>query len=103
LASSLPADLLDTKLELEIGELRGKDLKKNKKKAIETKFKKGRYPVWALTDFKDLQLESELMFESDMKVSLYNREKGIFGSENLRHIGDFAVPLMSLLRRSEKP
>ena len=38
-----------------------------------------------------------------MKVTVANRLKNMFGTEYDSHIGEFSVPVISLLTHSEKP
>ena len=52
---------------------------------------------------KDVKLNTELTFESDMKVTITNRYKNWLGNDADSHIGEFSVPVTSLLKHSEKP
>jgi len=64
LASVIPEGKLNTRVELTIGNL-SVDTGN-----LKTPFARGRYPVWNHFDSKDVMLEKELTFESDMRVTI---------------------------------
>ena len=45
----------------------------------------------------------DLTFESDLKITLINIEKGVFGGHKEFEIGEFAVPLHSIKIKQQKP
>ena len=70
---------------------------------VKTGYKPGRYPVWDHFEVKDVSIQKELTFESDMRVILQNQEKELFGGLSNVVIGEFAVPVQSIMKHSEKP
>lgn len=57
-----------------------------------------RYPVWNYYKAVDVKLVEELIFESDMRVSLRTGKES-----KIQEIGSFAVPVHSIAKRSKKP
>lgn len=97
LASALPEDKLDTYVSLQIG----KNLSVDK---FKTEPGKGRYPVWKYFSADEIvQLEKELVFEPDMRVTLYNRKTKLFGGLANIVIGEFTIPVESMTTYCEKP
>jgi hypothetical protein len=78
-------------------------IEKYKANKRSTDSKPGRYPVWDhfFTDIIDL--DKELTFESDMRVTLQNKKSKLFGGFSNQIIGEFAVPLNSITNRCDKP
>ena len=77
--------------------------KKAKSKADETKYLKGRYPIWDKFGTMDLQL-GDLTFESDMRLTLHNRKPKAWSTAfNTVQLGEFMVPLKSLVKRNTRP
>lgn len=68
------------------------------KSKFETPFVMGRYPIWNITGFEDIQLE-DLTFEPDMRVILKNNTKRVFRDPYPVDIASFSVPLGSMLQR----
>ena len=70
-----------------------------------TKYQPGHYPVWNQTTVSDVAVEKELTFESDMRVSVTNETTDWFGPLSTKVIGEFAVPVPSIMSRSpdQKP
>jgi hypothetical protein len=50
-----------------------------------------------------VQLNPELTFESDMKVILQNKKSKLFGGWANQVIGEFQVPVVSMLNSCDKP
>ena len=44
-----------------------------------TKNRKGRYPVWDAFGTEMVELDKELTFESDMRLTLQNKKSKLFG------------------------
>lgn len=97
LASCVAAEDLNTSVEVQIGNLA------QTKGSIATTRKAGRYPVWNWLSSREVNLQNELAFESDMRVSLVNESKGFFGGLEHHVIGEFAVPVQSMMTRSLRP
>ena len=70
---------------------------------METKAVKGRYPVWDKFGTQKVELERELLFEADMKITLKNRKSKFFGGFSNLEIGSFQVPTSSLMKYCDKP
>lgn len=98
LATALPADKLDTRVEVRIGKFA-----KEEKPSLVTDHRKGHYPIW--NHFSDVRvdLEREMVFEADMRVSVYNKKSSFFGGFKNILIGEFRVPVTSLLTHCDKP
>lgn len=75
------------------------------KNAITTKAVGGsRYPVWSYFDEKELELDKNIHFAPDMRVILYNCSKSlILRSEKKEIIGEFCVPVSSIIKFYKKP
>jgi len=93
---------LNTRVELKIGNL-SVEKAKLETGGCKTSYQKGRYPVWNEFRVEDVLIEKELMFESDMRVTLQNQKTSFFGSLSNQIIGEFAVPVQSIMKHSEKP
>ena len=60
----------------------------------------GRHPVWNSLKIKNIVLEKNLQFASDMRVLLYNCSKSlILRREQWDVIGEFCVPLTSISKK----
>lgn len=66
LATSIPESMLNTKVEIKIGNL------SVDKDGCKTDFLNGHYPIWNEYKVKDVFLETELAFESDMRITVQN-------------------------------
>lgn len=99
MASSIPAEKLETRVEIRIGNL-AVDEKLGK---LVTPNRKGRYPEWAYFEHEFVELEKELTFESDMRITLQNKKTKFFGDFSNYVIGEFSVPVDSMLSRCDKP
>lgn len=68
-------------------------------------FVKGNYPIWNHYKWIEVRLGEELTFEPDMRVSIVTKPvDDAWGSTPKPPIvGEFSVPLNSLLKRSKKP
>lgn len=95
LASSISEDKLRTSVQIKIGDL--------PVEKCTTKKVAGRYPQWNYFDTQILNLKENLEFEADMKVTLRNEKKALFGQVSNLNIADFTVPLSSIMTRSDKP
>jgi hypothetical protein len=72
--------------------------------ALSTPYRKGRYPVWEFFHGEEIiQLEKELIFESDMRVTVQNKKSKLFGGFANQVIGELTVPVESLRTYCEKP
>lgn len=99
LATALPENQLDTRVELKIGQLTAEETSQ-----LVTDHKKGHYPIWNKFDFVMVKLQKEMMFEADLRVSIYNRKsKWLFEGYRNILIGEFCVPVQSLLKKCDKP
>jgi hypothetical protein len=83
LATNFKAEMLKTQVQLAIGDIT------TEKGLLKTGYAEGRYPVWNKFDFCDVKLQSELTFESDLRVTIQNEKKGIFGGLSNQIIGEF--------------
>ena len=64
-----------------------------------SKVGEGRYPLWRMDGFKEIQMERELGLESDMKLSVFNKD----GSSEFL-IGECSVPVdKSLTNLCDRP
>ena len=97
LATGIPEDKLNTRVQIKIGNL---DVAKD---GLETAHKQGHYPTWNKCAVKDVSLELELAFEADMRITVQNEKKGWFGGLANQVIGEFCVPVQSIMTHSEKP
>jgi len=97
LATGIPEEKLNTRVQIKIGNL---DVAKD---GLETKHKQGHYPIWNECAVKDVSLELELAFEADMRITVQNEKKGWFGGLANQVIGEFCVPVQSIMTQSEKP
>lgn len=103
LAQALPEDKLNTRVELTISKMKkDKTEKKMEHITMPTQFFPGRYPTWNLFERRDVQLP-DLTFAPDLRVTLQNQKKGAFGATSNLMIGEFAIPMVSLLKRNSKP
>jgi hypothetical protein len=64
----------------------------------ETDKRLGRYPVWDKFESLDIML-GDLTFESDIKITVLNIDKGVFGGVKEFEIGEFALPFHSIKLR----
>ena len=83
LATNIKAEKLNTQVQLAIGDITAE------KGLLKTKHSQGRYPVWNKFSSCDVKLQSELTFESDLRVTVQNEEKGLFGGLSNKIIGEF--------------
>ena len=59
-------------------------------KSFETPHRAGRYPIWDHLAYDQMvQLNPELTFESDMKITLQNKKSKLFGGWANQIIGEF--------------
>ena len=79
----IKVEYLNTLVDLTIGDPTKKGMQ------IETKPAKGRYPVWNQFGTQKVELERELLFEADMKITLKNRKSKFFGGFSNLEIGSF--------------
>lgn len=67
---------------------------------LATEFVEGRYPVWNKCDSTEVKLHEDLTFEADMRVILKNQEDRFFGGLSNKIIGELAVPVKSLTKKT---
>lgn len=59
--------------------------------------------MWNYVSHEMVELNRDLTFESDMRVTVINKkQRSLFGASNWI-IGEFVVPLQSILAESEVP
>jgi hypothetical protein len=64
----------------------------------------GRYPIWNYFKVKDVTLDKNIHFASDMRVLLYNCSKTwLLRREKWDVIGEFSVPVSSIATLYDKP
>lgn len=97
LATGIREDKLKTRVDIKIGNL---DVIKD---GLKTNYQCGHYPIWNECKVKDVLLELELAFEADMRITVQNEKKGLFGTLSNQVIGEFCVPVQSIMTHSEKP
>ena len=65
---------------------------------MKTSYEEGRYPVWNKCEYVEVKLQEDLTFESDMRVIIKNEKKGFFGGISDKIIGEFAIPVSSMIK-----
>lgn len=89
LASSKKEGELNTYVDIVIGNQTTGKLKSD--------FKKGHYPIWNNIGECDVQMEKDLSFETDMRITIYNKTKSMFGvNQGHAVLGEFCVVISSL-------
>lgn len=73
------------------------------KGGITTEIATGRYPFWSYYIEKEINLNKNLGFASDMRVTLFNSSKTWFLGEKFEVIGEFSVPVTSICNFYKKP
>lgn len=85
---------LNTKIDIKIGNVAVQ------KEGITTEAALGRFPEWNQLKVKDIVLDKNLQFASDMRVLLYNCSKSlILRREQWDVIGEFCVPITSISKQ----
>ena len=91
---------LNTRVEISIGSL-------TDDKAVKTQSLPGRYPQWKETGYKEVVLQKEVAFQTDMKITLYNlvvKKGGIFKKDkNDEILGEFCIVVNSLKTFCDQP
>ena len=59
--------------------------------------------MWHYFDNKIIKLGKELTFVSDMRISLWNKKERMFFGFSNKIVGEFSIPVSSMLERCEHP
>lgn len=98
IAPTLPVENLNTRIDIKIGNVA------LQKEGLTTDVAVGRYPFWNYYIEREINLNKNLGFASDMRVTLFNSSKSmIFRNEKLEVLGEFSVPVKSLCNFYKKP